>query len=135
MVLAAGSSDYPLLNVFWTMLIFFAWVIWFWLLITVFSDVFRRHDLSGWGKGGWTVLVLVVPVLGALIYLISQGKHMQERAIKQQHDAQSDFDNYVRTVSSNGHAASDIGSAKELLDDGTITREEFETLKAKALAS
>src|SRR4051794_9350681 len=127
----AGGSDYPLLDVMWTMFAFFMWFLWIWLLITIFSDMFRRQDLSGVAKGGWTVFVLLVPILGSLVYLIAQGRHMQERAITRQQDAQADFDNYVRKAASNGHAASDIGSAKELLDEGTITREEFETLKAK----
>ena len=73
------ASDYPFLDVLWTMLVFFAWVIWFWLLITVFADLFRRHDISGWGKAGWIVLCVILPYLGVLIYLIAEGKGMAER--------------------------------------------------------
>src|SRR5215217_2592377 len=73
------AADYPFLDVFWTMLVFFGWVIWFWLLITVFADLFRRHDVSGWGKAGWTLFVIVLPFLGVLIYLIAQGRQMAER--------------------------------------------------------
>src|SRR5215211_8457519 len=70
------AADYPFLDILWTMLVFFGWVIWFWLLITVFSDLFRRHDTSGWGKAGWTVLLLVLPFVGVLIHMVAQGKHM-----------------------------------------------------------
>src|SRR5947199_1578876 len=86
------GADYPFLDVMWTMLVFFAWVIWFWLLITVFGDVFRRHDLSGWGKAGWTVFVIVLPFLGVLIYMISQSKEMTERNLAQQSAAKSEAD-------------------------------------------
>ena len=74
-----AASSYPLLDAFWTMIIFFAWVIWFWMLIVIFSDLFRRSDVSGWGKAGWFVLILFLPYIGVLVYLIAQGKHMAER--------------------------------------------------------
>src|SRR5215203_1260368 len=73
------AADYPLMDIIWTMFVFFAWVIWFWLLITVFSDLFRRHDTSGWGKAAWSLFVIVLPYLGVFVYLISQGKEMAER--------------------------------------------------------
>lgn len=134
-----ASTDYPLLNVMWTMVVFFMWVLWIWLLITVFSDLFRRHDVSGWGKAGWTVMMLVLPFLGVFIYLISQGHAMQDRAMADQKASKAQFDDYVRSVSANGngngHSASEIGQAKQLLDSGAITTDEYETLKAKALAS
>src|SRR3954454_23709387 len=79
-----ASSGYPLANAMWTMFVFFAWVIWIWLLITVFSDLFSRQDVSGWGKAGWTALLLVLPFLGVLVYLIGQGGSMGERAAKRQ---------------------------------------------------
>jgi len=139
MVLASGS-DYPLLNVMWTMFAFFMWFLWLWLLITIFSDLFRRHDLSGWGKTGWTVMILVLPILGSLIYLIAQGSKMQQRELERRTESQAQFDTYVRSVSSNGgghngSAASSISDAKKLLDSGAINADEYETLKAKALAS
>ena len=83
------AADYPFLDVLWTMLVFFGWVIWFWLLITVFADLFRRHDISGWGKAGWIVSCIFLPFLGVLIYLIAQGQHMAERNAEQAKAAQS----------------------------------------------
>src|SRR6266516_1431898 len=92
------ASDYPFLDVLWTMLVFFAWVIWFWLLITVFSDLFRRHDISGWGKSGWIVLCIVLPFLGVLIYLGTQGTHMAERNVQHIQTQRAAMDSYVRSV-------------------------------------
>jgi chemotaxis signal transduction protein len=132
MVLAA---DYPFLDIVGTMLIFFAWVIWFWILIRVLVDVFRRHDLSGWSKAGWTLFMIVLPFLGVLIYLIAHGKEMGQRDIEQAQANQAQFDQYVRsTVASDGGAAQ-IAQAKSLLDSGAITQAEYDSLKAKALAS
>jgi hypothetical protein len=131
-----ASTDYPLLNVMWTMFAFFMWIIWIWLLITVFADLFRRRDMSGWGKAGWMFFVIVLPFLGVFIYLIAQGHKMQDRAAADAQANQQNFDTYVRSVASNGHSsASEIGHAKELLDDGAITPDEYEKIKAKALAS
>jgi general stress protein CsbA len=132
MVLAA---DYPFLNIFWTMIIFFAWVAWIWMLILILTDIFRRRDISGWAKAAWTVFVIVVPFLAALIYLIAQHDGMAERAAAQAQGQQAQFDSYVRSVATDGGAASEIDRAKKLLDDGAITQSEFEALKAKALAA
>jgi hypothetical protein len=136
MVEAVGSSTgYPLLAIIWTMVVFFAWVIWFWLLISIFSDLFRRDDVSGWGKAGWVVLLLVLPFLGVLIYLIGQSKGMAERRNREVTTAQSQLDDYVRTVSANGHSSADqIAKGKQLLDSGAISPEEYQALKQKALA-
>jgi hypothetical protein len=128
------GSDYPFLDVFWTLLVFFAWVIWFWLLITVFADLFRRHDLSGLGKTGWCIFVIVLPFLGVLIYLGTQSKHMAERNAQQMQAAQSQVDDRIRAVAGGGGAASEIESAQKLLDSGAISQEEFEQIKRKALA-
>ena len=128
------AADYPFLDVLWTMLVLFAWVIWFWLLITVFSDLFSRHDISGWGKAGWIVLVVVLPYLGVFIYLIAQGEHMAERRDQRSQAARSEFDDYVKTVAAPGGAAAEIDKAKQLLDSGAITQAEFDAIKAKALA-
>jgi len=131
-----ASSSYPLANALWTMFVFFAWVIWIWLLFTIFADLFRRHDTSGWSKAGWTLLLLCLPFVGVMIYLIVESKGMAERRVAETQAAQQSFDSYVRTVSGNGHnSAQQIGQAKELLDSGSLTKDEFETLKAKALAS
>ena len=128
------AADYPFLDILWTMLVFFGWVIWFWLLITVFGDLFSRHDISGWGKAGWIVLVVVLPYLGVFIYLIAQGAHMAERRNQRSQAAQAEFSDYVKTVAAPGGAAAEIDKAKQLLDSGAITQAEFDTIKAKALA-
>ena len=127
------AADYPFMDVFWTMLIFFFWVIWIWILVTVLIDLFRRHDISGWGKAAWALFVIVLPYLGVFIYLITQGKSMAERRADEIRASQAQFDDHVRSV-----AASDpsdqIAKAKELLDSGAIDQAEFDQLKAKALA-
>jgi len=134
MVLAA---DYPFLDILWTMLIFFAWVIWFWILIRVFVDVFRRHDISGWGKAGWVVLTIFLPFVGVLIYLIANGQEMGQRDIEHARAQQAQFNDYVKSVAESGGAnggAAEIARAKSLLDSGAITQAEFDSLKAKALS-
>lgn len=132
MIQAVGSgSGYPFLDVMWTMLVFFLWVIWFWLLIVIFTDLFRR-DLSGWAKAGWVIFLIILPYLGVLIYLITQSKAMAERRNQEAREAQTQFDSYVRTVS--GGSAEQIAKGKELLDSGAISPEEYEALKRKALA-
>ena len=130
MVLAA---DYPFLDVFWTMILFFCWVAWIWMLIMIFSDVFRR-DMSGWAKAGWCAFVLVLPFLGAFVYLIANGKGLTERRVHDAQVSQANFDDYVRTVATDGGSAGEIERAKQLLDSGAINQREFEQLKAKALA-
>ena len=134
MQVVLAAADYPFLDVFWTMLVFFAWVIWIWLLITVFADVFRRHDLSGWAKAGWLVFVIVLPYLGVFIYLITQSRNMAERNVKDAQAAQEQFDQHVKSVAGGGGAAAEIEKAKQLLDDGAITQAEYDAIKQKALA-
>ncbi|HST16461.1 MAG TPA: SHOCT domain-containing protein [Gaiellaceae bacterium] len=128
------GASYPFLDVMWTMLVFFLWILWFWLLFTVFADVFRRHDISGWGKAGWLIFTILLPFLGVFIYLISQGHGMTERNIERAKAQQSQFDSYVRETAGGG-AAAEIESAKKLLDSGAITDTEFQALKQKALAT
>ena len=128
------AADYPFLDVFWTMLVFFAWVIWFWMLITVFSDLFRRHDVSGWGKAAWSLFLIVLPFLGVFIYLIAQGKHMAERRTADAQANQAAFDSYVRDAAGSSGPSDQIARAKQLLDSGAIDATEFEQLKRKALA-
>ena len=130
MVLAA---DYPFLDVVWTMVIFFCWVAWIWMMVLILSDVFRR-DISGWSKALWVVVLIVLPFLGTLIYLIANGKELTERRVRDAQVSQANFDTYVRSVAKDGGSAAEIESAKRLLDDGTITQEEFASLKRKALA-
>jgi len=126
------ASQYPFLSVMWTLLVIFAWVIWFWLLITVFADLFRRHDTSGWSKALWIIFVVFLPFLGVLVYLGVNSKGMAERNVKQMKQAQAQTDDYIRSVA--GGPADEIEKAKSLLDSGAISQQEFDALKQKALA-
>jgi hypothetical protein len=130
-----AATSYPFLEVFWTMLIFFAFVIWIWILITVLIDIFRRHDTSGFAKVLWIIFIIVLPYLGVFVYLIAEHKGMTERAIKQQEAAQSQMDKYVQSVAAQTDPAEQIAKAKGLLDAGTITQAEFDQIKQKALAA
>jgi hypothetical protein len=130
----AVVESYPLLEVFWTMLIFFCFFIWIWLLFMVFSDLFRRDDVSGWGKAAWIIFVIVLPYLGVFVYLIAEHKGMTERTIKQQEAAKSEVDTYVRSVAGGADPTEQIAKGQELLKAGTITQAEFDQIKAKALA-
>jgi uncharacterized membrane protein YcjF (UPF0283 family) len=125
------AADYPFLEVFWTLILFFAWVAWIWIVVTVLIDVFRRDDIGGWGKAGWVVFVIVLPFLGVLIYLIAQHDGMRERSERQVQAQKAAFDQQVREAA--GGSATEIAKAKELLDSGAITQSEFEAIKAKAL--
>ncbi|HEX4010943.1 MAG TPA: SHOCT domain-containing protein [Solirubrobacteraceae bacterium] len=129
------ATSYPFLDVVWTILVVFAWVIFIWIAITVLIDVFRRHDISGWAKAGWVIFIVVLPWIGVLVYLIFNHTGMNERRTQEAQVAQSQFDDYVRKAASSGGAASEIAKAKELLDNGTITQAEFDAIKAKALAA
>jgi hypothetical protein len=129
------ASSYPFLDVFWTMMVFFLWILWLWILFTVFADIFRRNDLSGWGKAGWIIFTIVLPYLGVFIYLITQSKGMTERNLERANAQRAQFDDYVRsTAGSGGGAAAEIDRAKALLDSGAIDQAEFEAIKRKALA-
>jgi len=131
------AADYPFLDVFWTMIIFFCWVAWIWILVLIISDLFRRHDTSGWIKALWIVVLIVLPFLGSLIYLIANGSGMAERRVKDMQVQQAQFDSYVKSVAGNGGGsghASELAKAKELLDSGAINQEEYDKLKAKVLA-
>jgi hypothetical protein len=134
MQVVLAATDYPFLDVFWTILIFFLWVIWFWLLITVFADIFRRHDLSGWAKAAWVIFVIVLPYLGVFVYLITQGKHMAERNVRDRQAVEVQLDERIKSVAGGGGAAAEIEKAKQLLDSGAITQAEFDTIKQRALA-
>jgi putative oligomerization/nucleic acid binding protein/phospholipase D-like protein len=126
------AADYPFLDVFWSMIIFFFWVIWIWIVITVLIDIFRRRDIGGFAKAMWVVFVVILPWLGVLIYLIAQHDGMRERSIQQAQEQKQQFDSYVREAA--GGSADQIAKAKQLLDSGAITQDEFNALKAKALA-
>jgi hypothetical protein len=130
------AADYPFLDILWSMIIFFVWVVWIWMMVIILTDVFRRTDLSGWGKAGWTVFLIVLPFLGAFIYLIAQGNNMADRRAAEVRGEKAQFDDYVKTVAGDGGgSAAEIEKAKRLLDTGAITQTEFEQLKAKALAA
>jgi len=127
-----AASDYPLLDVFWSMVIFFLFVMWIWILIAIFGDVFSRHDISGGMKALWTVALLFIPVFGVLMYMITQSSSMAERRMQAIEAQQRQIAAYVPTQ---GGSAAEIAKAKELLDSGSITAVEFDALKAKALAA
>jgi hypothetical protein len=128
------AADYPFLDVFWTMLVFFVWVAWFMLLFRVFGDVFRRQDIGGGVKVLWLIFVIAVPFLGVFIYLIAENKGMAERNMQQAQAHQQAADAYIQSVAGSGGAAAEIDKAKQLLDSGAITQAEFDALKQKALA-
>ena len=130
-----AASSYPFLNIFWTILIFFAWVAWIWIAITVLIDLFRRRDISGWAKALWVVFVIVLPFLGVLAYLLIYHDGMAERSSKDVAASQAQFDDYVRRTAGTGGPASEIEKAKQLLDSGAITQAEYDTIKAHALGS
>ena len=125
MLLAA--SDYPLLNLFWTTLMIFGWILWFWLLIRVYGDLFSRKDIGGWAKAGWVVLTFVLPILGVLIYLISQSRSMEERTMRAMQDQKVATDEYIRSVATDANAAQ-MDKARDLLESGAITSEEFDRM-------
>jgi hypothetical protein len=128
------AADYPFLDVFWTMILFFLWIAWLVVLFRIIADIFRRHDTSGWVKALWIVFVIVLPFLGVLVYLIANGDEMGRRDLEQTRAAHAEFDDYVRSVADTGGPAAEIDRAKKLLDSGAISPAEFEAIKAKALA-
>ena len=129
------AADYPLLNIFWTMILFFFWIAWIWILVGIVSDLFRRHDASGWVKAIWLFFLIFVPFLGVLGYMIVNGQGMAKRQAEQVEANRTQFADYVQSVSgSNGGAAGQIEKAKALLDSGAITQTEYDALKVKALA-
>jgi hypothetical protein len=129
------AADYPFLEVLWTMLVFFLWVMWFWLLIVIIGDVFRRNDIGGGKKAVWLIFLLFVPFIGAFAYVLVNGHGIGERNLERARAQQVQVDDYVRSVAGSGGAAEEIDRAKQLLDSGAITQDEFERLKAKALAT
>jgi hypothetical protein len=121
------GSDYPFLDVFWTLLVFFVWVVWFWLLITVFADIFRRHDIGGGMKAIWIIFVIVLPYLGVLIYLIAEHQGMADRSAAQLQQVKEQQDAYIKSVA--GSSPTDqIAQAKQLLDSGAISQAEFDAI-------
>jgi hypothetical protein len=130
-----ASSSYPFLNVMWSIFVFFGWVLFIWLLITVYADLFHRTDISGWGKAAWIVFTVFLPFIGVFVYLIGEGRAMGKRSQQRSEQARSEVDDYVRSVAGTPGSADQIAQAKELLDTGAITDDEFAALKRKALAT
>ena len=131
----ASSYSYPLLGAFWTILEVFLWVLWIWVLIYVFIDIFRSHDLSGWAKALWFLFVLFIPLIGVLVYLIARGDKMHERAVQQAQAQDQDFRRYVQDAAGSGNTAEQLAKLADLRDRGVITPEEFEREKAKVLSA
>jgi len=136
MTLAASATSYPLLDAFWTILEIFLWVIWIWILITVFADIFRSHDLSGWAKALWFIFVLLVPIIGVIVYLIARGGSMHERAVVRAQQQDQAFRHYVQHPSAESppSTADQLEKLASLRDRGVITTDEFDREKAKVLA-
>ena len=133
--MSTAADDYPLVDLLWTFVLFFALMIYFWLLITAFGDLFRRRDVSGWGKAAWTVFVIVVPLIGSLTYLITQGRAMADRDAQRAATLRQQTDEHIRSVAAPGYRGVDeIARGKELLDRGAISQREFEQLKRRVLA-
>jgi hypothetical protein len=131
----ASSYSYPLLGAFWTILEIFLWVLWIWVLIYVFIDIFRSRDLSGWAKALWFIFVLFIPLIGVLVYLIARGGSMHERAVQEAQQRDREFRSYVQDAASQATPADQLAKLAELRDRGVITADEFEREKAKVLAA
>ncbi|MFD3456120.1 SHOCT domain-containing protein [Streptomyces sp. NPDC058691] len=140
-------DDYPLLNLFWTMLLIFCWVLWFFLLFRIIGDLFRDHSLGGWAKAGWIIVLIFLPFLGVLVYVIARGKGMAERDQKQAKDVDAAFKQYVRDAAADGSggtaasghpaAGSPVDQLAKLADlrsNGHLTEEEYQKAKTKILA-
>ena len=130
----ASSYSYPLLGAFWTIFIIFLWVIWFWILITVFIDIFRSHDLSGWVKALWFLFILFLPLIGVLVYLIARGGKMHEHQVRQAQLQEEQLRSYVQQAAGSQSSADQLAKLADLRDRGVITAEEFDREKAKILA-
>jgi len=132
-----ADSSYPLLNLFWTMFELFLWIIWIWILIWIFIDIFRSHDLSGWAKALWFLFVLFIPLIGVLVYLIVRGGSMHERAAQDARRQDQEFRQYVQQAAAGSPAstADQLAKLADLRDRGVISAEEFDREKAKVLGA
>ena len=129
------AADYPFFDILWSMIVFFAWVVWIWMMVVLLTDVFRRRDIGGWTKAAWCVFMIVLPFLGALVYLIRQHDAMADRRVKDVEAQQAMIDSHIKHVAGSDGPATEIANAKQLLDSGAIDRTEFEQLKHRALAA
>ena len=125
----------PLLNIFWSMLYFFLWVIWFWILITVFIDIFRSPDLGGFAKAMWFLFVLFIPLIGVLVYLIARGGKMHEHAVRQARQQDREFRAYVQDAAGSQSSADQLAKLAALRERGAISADEFAREKAKVLSA
>jgi len=132
--MSLASSSYPLLNIFWSMFIFFLWVLWIWILIWIIIDIFRSHDLSGWAKALWFLFILFIPLVGVLVYLIARGHKMHEHAVQQAQQQDQEFRAYVQDAAGSQSSADQLAKLADLRDRGVISAEEFEREKAKVLS-
>jgi len=134
MLVASSTYNYPILDAFWTILMIFLWVLWFWVLITVFIDLFRSRDLSGWAKALWFVFILVIPLVGVLVYLIARGAKMHEHAVREAQQQDQQFRRYVQEAAGPQGSADQLAKLADLRQRGVITSDEFDREKAKILA-
>jgi predicted PurR-regulated permease PerM len=132
--MSLASSSYPLLNIFWSMFIFFLWILWIWILIWIIIDIFRSHDLSGWAKALWFLFILFIPLVGVLVYLIARGHKMQEHAVQQAQQQDQELRAYVQDAAGSQSSADQLAKLADLRDRGVISGEEFEREKAKVLS-
>ena len=133
--MSLADSSYPLLNIFWTIFELFLWIIWIWILIWIFIDIFRSHDLSGWAKALWFIFVLIIPLIGVLVYLIVRGGSMHDRQVREVQQEDQEFRSYVQEAASGGTPADQLTKLADLRDRGVISAEEFDREKAKVLAA
>jgi hypothetical protein len=129
------AADYPFIDILWTMILFFAWVVWIWMMIVILTDIFRRDDIGGWAKAAWIVFLIVLPFLGVLVYLIAQHDGLSERRLKDARVQQAAIDDRIRSVAGSEGPATEIANAKKLLDSGAISETEFAQIKQRALAA
>ena len=127
------AYSYPQGGIFWTMLELFLFIVWFWILIAIFSDIFRSHDIGGWAKAFWVIFVIVLPFLGILVYLIARGGKMQERSLEQAHHRQKAFDTQVRQAAGASSSVDELARLADLKEKGALTDAEFQAQKAKIL--
>ena len=130
-----ASSSYPLLNIFWSMFIFFLWILWIWILIWIIIDIFRSHDLGGFAKALWFLFILFIPLIGVLVYLIARGGKMHEHAVQQAQQQDQEFRAYVQDAAGSQSSADQLAKLADLHDRGVISAEEFAREKAKVLGS